>query len=105
MAFALCLGFSQLVAAGSDDISARKTAGLNSWLDTQYEQELQLSPVRMTMLGRKDRCDEIDDASEGAVLDQYHQLERSVAQLQRQFDYEKLSPEGKVSYNYCRPFT
>ena len=34
---------------------------LNSWFDAKYEELLQLSPIQMTFLGRKERNNELDD--------------------------------------------
>ncbi len=77
-----------------------ETDRLNTWLDSHYELELQLSPVHMTELGRRDRYSEIDDLSEAAELAQYRLLERSVADLRQEFDYDKLTPEGRISYDF-----
>ena len=82
------------------DIGARETARLNTWLDARYEEEVQRSPIQLKKLGRKSRYNEIDDYSEAGVLAEYRFLEQSVAELQRDFDYEKLTPEGQVSYDF-----
>lgn len=98
---ALGLGVSLLaVAAGDAGTAARETARLNAWLDARYTEELQQSPMRLTQLGRKERYDEIDDFSEAGDLAEYQLLERSVAELRKQFDYEQLTPEGKISYDF-----
>ena len=95
------LVFSMLTAAAdSNDSAAAETARLNDWLNARYEEELQLSPTQLTSLGRKTRYGEIDDFSEAGELAQYQLLEQSVAELQRQFDYAKLTPEGRISYDF-----
>ena len=97
----LGLVFSMLTAAAdSNDSAAAETARLNDWLNARYEEELQLSPTQLTSLGRKTRYGEIDDFSEAGELAQYQLLEQSVAELQRQFDYAKLTPEGRISYDF-----
>ena len=72
---------------------------LNAWFDEKYEEQLLNSPLQLTMLGRKDRYDEIDDVSIAARQQQFAWLEESVAELQRAFDYEQLSEEAKISYD------
>jgi uncharacterized protein (DUF885 family) len=42
----------------------------------------------------------VDDLSEAAELEQYRWLEQTVGEMKRKFAYEKLTPEGKVSYDY-----
>ena len=88
------------VAAGGQVIAADETARLNAWLDARYDEELQLSPIQLTMLGRKTRYDEIDDYSVAGEQARYRLLQQSVVQLQKLFDYEKLTEEGKTSYDY-----
>ncbi|WP_371188805.1 DUF885 family protein [Thalassotalea maritima] len=72
---------------------------LNQWFAEKYEQQLQRSPLRMTMLGRKDKYDEIDDVSVQAEDAEFAWLEQSVAELKSGFDYDKLSDEAKISYD------
>ena len=36
---------------------------LNQWFETKYEEQLQMSPLQMTFLGRKDKQDQIDDVT------------------------------------------
>ena len=43
-----------------------ETERLNEWFEARFEEQLQMSPFRLTMLGRKERYDEIDDMSEDA---------------------------------------
>src|SRR5688572_24697265 len=38
-------------------------ARLNAWFERKYEEQLQFSPIQMTMLGRKDLYAKIDDMS------------------------------------------
>lgn len=80
--------------------AAAETARLNSWLNASYEEELRQSPMQLTSLGRKTGYAEIDDFSEAGELAEYRLLEQSVAELRRTFDYEKLTPEGRISYDF-----
>ncbi|MCO1332713.1 DUF885 domain-containing protein [Microbulbifer sp. OS29] len=76
-----------------------ETKRLTEWLDERYEEQLQFSPIQLSYLGRKEQYDQIDDMSEAAEARQLAWLEKSVAELKKNFDYEKLSGEGKTSYD------
>lgn len=70
---------------------------LNDWFNKKYEEKLQKSPIQLTMLGRKDHYGEIDDMSleaEEAMLQWY---EASVQELKKNFDYESLNQDDKIS--------
>ena len=94
------LAFSLFAAAAGTADTAGETARLNAWLNARYEEELQLSPTSLTTLGRKTRYDEIDDFSEAGALARYKLLEQSATELRQQFDYDKLTPEGRNSYDF-----
>lgn len=72
---------------------------LNQWFDAKYEEQLQQSPLQMTFLGRKDKYDQVDDTSVEAEDKQLAWLEASVDELKSSFDYAKLEPEAKTSYD------
>ena len=96
-----CLWLPLLDARATEPATAAaETARLNSWLNASYEEELRQSPMQLTTLGRKTSYAEIDDFSEAGELAKYRLLEQSVAELRRTFDYEKLTPEGRISYDY-----
>ncbi|MFN6970680.1 MAG: DUF885 domain-containing protein [Rheinheimera sp.] len=76
-----------------------ETARLNQWFETKYEEQLQRSPLQLTAQGRKDQYDRIDDLTEAAEIQQLAWFADSVAQLQAQFDYNKLDAEAKTSYD------
>jgi uncharacterized protein (DUF885 family) len=85
---------------GSATISPdAETARLNEWLDERYEEELQFSPMTLTMLGRKDLYDAIDDYSEQAARDQAAWGMRTVEQMKAQFDRDALSVAGQESFD------
>lgn len=72
---------------------------LNAWFEERFEEQLQQSPMQLTFIGRKDRYDEVDDLSEEGedrLLEWQH---NTVAEMTRDFDYEKLTPEAQVSYD------
>lgn len=72
---------------------------LNSWFDAKYEELLQLSPIQLTFLGRKDRNNELDDFSMAGADLQLEWARASVAEMQREFDYEQLDAETKTSWD------
>jgi len=76
-----------------------ETTRLNAWLDERYEEQLQFSPMSLTMLGRKDLYDEIEDISEQAARDQAAWGMSTVEQMKEQFDRELLSTAGKESFD------
>ena len=76
-----------------------ETERLNKWFDEKYEETLQKSPIRLTMLGRKEQYDQIDDVSEAAEEELLEWHERTVAELKGNFDYEAVDVEGQVSYD------
>ncbi len=76
-----------------------ETLRLNAWLDDRYEEQLQFSPMNLTMLGRKDLYDKIDDISEQAARDQAAWGISTVEQMKAQFDRDSLSTAGKESFD------
>ncbi|XOV94116.1 MAG: DUF885 family protein [Bacteroidota bacterium] len=79
----------------SEDISSE----INAWFDAKYEEKLQESPLTLTVQGRKDLYDKMDDMSEAAEERQLKWAEASVEELKTTFDYEKLNAEDKLSYD------
>jgi uncharacterized protein (DUF885 family) len=76
-----------------------ETERLNAWFEERYEEQLQQSPIQLTFLGRKERYDEIDDLSEAEEDRQLEWLRGTVEQMEREFDYSKLTPEAQISYD------
>lgn len=76
-----------------------QSSELNEWLDGQYEEWLQFSPLQLTAQGRKDRYDQIDDMSEEAADQKLSWLEESVVEMQENFPKNQLNPEARVSFD------
>lgn len=72
---------------------------LNEWFETRFEEQLQFSPISLTFMGRKDRYDEVDDLSEAAEDEQLAWHKATVEEMEREFDYQALSPEDRISYD------
>ncbi len=80
-------------------VDPAEVARLNQWFETKYEEQLQMSPLQMTFLGRKDKQDQIDDLTEAAEEQQLAWLAATVTELKANFDYDKLDAEAKTSYD------
>lgn len=89
-------------AAVAEEEIARESARLNQWLDARFEERLDFSPLTKTALGRKDDYDRVDDMSEAAGEAQRAWMRDSVAELEREFDRDKLDPEARTSYDLWR---
>jgi len=79
--------------------SVSESERLTQWFNERNEEALAMSPMMMTSLGRKDKYDEIDDASEAAEEEQLQWREQTVAELRANFDYDALSDDAKISYD------
>jgi len=91
-------------AAGADtagEAADRQTESerLNAWFEARYVEQLQQSPLQLTFIGRKERYAEIDDFSEAEEDRQLDWLRGTVEEMEREFDYDKLTPEAQISYD------
>ena len=86
-------------AAPTAEEIAAETDRLNAWFEDKYEAEVLESPIQLTFLGRDERQGEIDDFSEAALDAQLERSRANVAELKANFDYEKLTPDAKISYD------
>ena len=85
--------------AATPEQIADESARLNAWFDDQYEQLLQFSPIQLSFLGRKDLNDRLDDMSEAGIRKQEAWLAASVQAMESGFDYGKLDPETRLSWD------
>ena len=81
------------------DQSVSETQRLNQWLNARNEELLYRHPIEMTLLGREDRYDEIDDYSEAAEDEELQWLGATVDELKVNFSYPDLSDEARTSYD------
>lgn len=75
------------------------TERLNEWFDAKYEELLQMSPMRLTTLGRKDQYNKIDDMSIEAANKQLEWREETIRELEENFDYNSLEADAQVSWD------
>lgn len=76
-----------------------ETERLNAWFETKYEELLQFSPMGLSVLGRKDKYDQVDDLSEEGMRRQLAWREATVREMENQFDYARLDPEAQLSWD------
>ena len=81
------------------EAAASESERLNAWFEERYEERLQFSPIQLTFIGRKDRYDEIDDFSEEAEDRQLEWQRETVETMEREFDYDVLTPDAQISYD------
>ena len=72
---------------------------LNEWFELRFEEQLQFSPISLTFMGRKDLYDQVDDMSEAGEDKQLAWQRSTVEEMEREFDYDQLSDEAKISYD------
>lgn len=82
-----------------DEPALSETERLNTWFAERNEERLAFSPIELTMLGRKDRNDQIDEMSIDAAEEQLAWHAASVEVMREGFDYEALDFEAKTSYD------
>ncbi|HVY88192.1 MAG TPA: DUF885 domain-containing protein [Hyphomonadaceae bacterium] len=78
---------------------AAESSKLTQFLDAEFEKEVQLSPERLTNLGRKEQYDKLDDYSEAGEEKELAWRRQSVADMKAQFDRAKLDAESQTSYD------
>ena len=86
-------------AAATPEQVKAESARLNAWFDAQYEQQLQFSPIQLSFQGRKDLNDQLDDMSEAGLRKQLAWMEASVKEMESGFDYARLDPETRLSWD------
>ena len=89
--------------ASTSTSSSGQTSGqtesdrLNQWFEQKFEEKLQRSPLYLTILGRKEKYDQFDDASEAEEDREFAIATADLNELRNNFSYEKLDDEAKLS--------
>jgi len=86
-------------ATPSADVIAHNSAVLTTYLDQEFEKELQQSPEWLTSLGRKEHADTLDDRSETAMEARLAWRRQSVAKMKATFDPATLDEEARTSFD------
>ncbi|MEO0608489.1 MAG: DUF885 domain-containing protein [Pseudomonadota bacterium] len=90
---------ADIQAAPTAEEIAAETERLQAWFEAKYEAEILESPIQLTFLGRDERQGEIDDFSEAALDAQLARSQANLAELRDSFEYDKLTPAAKISYD------
>ncbi len=71
---------------------------LTAYLDAEFEKELQMDPIWLTRLGRKEQYGKLTDFSDEAAARTLAWRRKSVADMQAKFDPAKLNDDARTSY-------
>lgn len=85
--------------ASVDETITRESRRFIEWLDAEYSEELDFSPLLKTRQGDKSAHGELDDVSEAALDARLDWRRDSVAQMRTSFDREHLDKQGKLSWD------
>ena len=73
---------------------------LNQWFAARWQEQLDFSPMQKTFLGINDEdYGEIDDLSERGQETQLAWVRKASAEMQKTFNYSRLTPEAKLSFD------
>lgn len=86
-------------ASISQEIIARESQRFLVWLDTEYAEELDFSPLNKTRQGDKSAHGQLDDVSEAALDEQLQWRRDSIAEMRSSFDREQLDMQGQLSWD------
>ena len=75
-----------------------ETERLNAFFDATFDARIARSPTFQTRLGIKTDYDKWDDPSDEAALFELEQQQKAVADMKANFDFDKLSDQGKLSW-------
>ena len=81
------------------DTTTRESQRFLEWLDAEYAEELDFSPLLKTRQGDKSAHGELDDVSEESLDAQLAWRRASVARMHANFDREQLDKQGKLSWD------
>ena len=77
-----------------------ETERLNQWFAARWQEQLEFSPIQKTFLGINDEdYSEIDDFSERGQDTQLAWVRKAATEMQRMFEYSRLTPEAKLSFD------
>lgn len=87
------------VAISKAVVGLSESEQLNTWFDIKHEEWIQMSPMDLTDLGRKEKYDQIDNMTESEDRRQLDWRAASVDEMKNNFDYKKLNSDAKISYD------
>lgn len=81
------------------DSSTPQQPDLNEWLDAQYREQLEFSPVQLSRSGDRSLHGDIDQVTDEAFMTELDWKRASVERMQSTFDRDRLSDEEQISYD------
>jgi uncharacterized protein (DUF885 family) len=99
LAIAPAAGLVVMPSAAAAQAPADATQAFNGFLNAEFAEALKFSPQTATTLGRKEGYDRLNDLSEAGELKALEWRRGSVARMKKGFQREKLSTEGKISFD------
>ncbi|MEZ5953588.1 MAG: DUF885 domain-containing protein [Hyphomonas sp.] len=103
LAFALTACGKPAAPAATHQVTAEEQAEiskqLNQFFDEKYEEMLQMSPLQLTFLGRKDKNDQIDCFTLECQDEQLQMTLAAVDEMKSKFNYDDLSDADKLSWD------
>jgi uncharacterized protein (DUF885 family) len=75
-----------------------ETERLNVWFEQKFNEAISRSPMSATFLGSRENYDKWDDPSEAAQIAELEIQRANVAEMKAQFDPDKLTGQGQLSY-------
>jgi len=88
---------SPKINASADHVQT-ETRRLDDWFDDRYQESLMRSPIRQSYHGSKTGNDKLDDVSRAARDEEYALHLRWLSDMKREFNFERLNAQGKLSY-------
>jgi uncharacterized protein (DUF885 family) len=84
--------------AAVKQVTARESQRFIQWLDEEYAEEVDFSPLLKTRQGDKSAHGELDDVSEAALDTRLEWRRASVAEMRSSFDRGQLDKQGQLSW-------
>ncbi|ABI75738.1 putative lipoprotein [Hyphomonas neptunium ATCC 15444] len=82
----------------SAEVIAAESERLNAWFEQTFEAALARDPMRLTMLGRRDRYGEWTDPSPEFEAETLALQQASVQEMKDTFDFNKLDSQAQLSW-------
>ncbi|PCI80605.1 MAG: DUF885 domain-containing protein [SAR86 cluster bacterium] len=85
--------------ASVEQLTANESLRFMEWLDEEYAEEVDFSPLLKTRQGDKSAHGELDDVSEVALDARLEWRRTSVAEMRSSFDRDQLDKQGQLSWD------
>ncbi|GAB5408792.1 MAG: DUF885 domain-containing protein [Balneolaceae bacterium] len=99
LSFSLVIFLAPLISQTVQAQEVTETERINAWFETEYQEQLQFSPILLTFQGKKELYGQLDDVSIESEERQLKWMEASVEEMKDTFNYEQLDDIAKMSYD------